>query len=237
MKQLHYIQLEILKKLLFEPELTFSKLRPNKNIENNKLVFHVEQLVDWKYIKKEKSKYILTLDGKEYANRMDTDDARIKQQAKLSVITCCYRKSDNGIEYLIYTRKKHPFYNHQGFNSGKINFGENALEAANRELKEETNLEGDPEIFLVEHQRVFDKSTKRLVEDKFFFYTRVSNPICELIPNNEGLFEWVAEDNIPKYITKPFESVEKIQKVIKKLNSFDGTNLTFEELDHWTEGF
>lgn len=240
MRQLHYIQLQILKKLLFNPELKFSELRPAEQIENNQLVFHIEQLLDWKLINKTDGKYKLTIEGKEYANRMDTDDNRIKQQAKLGVIMCCYRelKGKKDREYLMYTRKKHPFYDHQGFNSGKIMFGENVIGTAQRELKEETNLEGEPELFTIEHHHVFDKKSQKLVEDKFFFFMKFANPKGELKANDEGLFEWVPYSKIAAYLTKPFESADKILEIIDRLTQFekDG-NITFHELEHWTEGF
>ena len=236
MRQLHYLQLEILKKLLFADHLAFSELRPNENIENNKLVFHIEQLLDWKIIEKSDGKYRLTLTGKEYTNRMDTDETKIKQQAKISVITCCYKKEAGKNWYLLYTRKKQPFYDHQGFNSGKIMLGEGVLETAKRELKEETNLEGKPEIFTIEHHRVYDTKTKNLLEDKFFFFTRIENPSGELRPNNEGLFEWVEESKVGEYLTKPFESVEKIYDIIDRLKAFNGA-LTFHEVEHWPDNF
>jgi hypothetical protein len=45
MKQLHPIQLKILKKLLFAPQLKYTELKPEEHIENNQLSFHLNTLI------------------------------------------------------------------------------------------------------------------------------------------------------------------------------------------------
>ena len=115
MKQLHPIQLKILKKLLFAPQLKYTELKPEEHIENNQFSFHLNTLINIVYIKKVDQYYILTAQGKEYANRMDAGELQIKLQAKTGVLVCATRGQDNKKEYLIYTRKKHPFFGKQGF--------------------------------------------------------------------------------------------------------------------------
>lgn len=74
MKQLHTIQLSLLKKLVYSPGLSFSDLRIDKEMENNALHFHLKKLVEIGYVRKDEESglYILTPSGKEYANTMDT---------------------------------------------------------------------------------------------------------------------------------------------------------------------
>src|SRR5260221_866362 len=122
MKDLHYIQLNILRKLLFSSSLRFSELRP-KDIENNLLTFHIDQLIRDKLIEKVDDKYQLTQKGKEFANRMDTDKVEIKPQGKIGAIECCIRNTGDELEFLAYTRLKHPFYGSQGYSSGKVQYG------------------------------------------------------------------------------------------------------------------
>src|SRR5436190_10158647 len=127
MKQIHSIQLQILKKMLFTNGSRYSDLKPKKSMENNQFDFHLDQLTKAGYVKKSDKDYSLTSLGKEYANRMDTDKVLVTPQSKVSVILCPL-KNDN--EYLIYTRLKQPFYGCQGFMSGKVQYGELIIDAA-----------------------------------------------------------------------------------------------------------
>ena len=115
MKQLHPIQLKILKKLLFAPQLKYTELKPEEHIENNQLSFHLNTLISIGHIEKVDQHYILTTQGKEYANRMDSGELYVQLQAKTGVLVCATRGQGDAQEYLIYTRKKHPFFGKQGF--------------------------------------------------------------------------------------------------------------------------
>lgn len=241
MNQLHYLQLAILKKLLFSDGLHFSELRPNPDLENNQLTFHIDQLIRDGYVVKNEDKiYKLTDSGKEYANRMDTDKTQVMRQAKIGGISCCIRTKDvsesGENEFLIYTRKKHPFYGSQGYASGKVAYGESVLEAVQRELKEETQLEGEPKLFMIEHHRVYKPGTDELLEDKFFYFCRFINPTGDVNANEEGTFEWVPESQVQDYFKKPFETVDRLMYITDRIKDFD-KELTFEEILHYPENF
>jgi ADP-ribose pyrophosphatase YjhB (NUDIX family) len=235
MIQLHYLQLIILKKLLFREKETFSNLRPDEAIENNKLNFHLDSLISHGLISKIDTYYILTAQGKEYANTIDTDKTKVQKQGKISTIQCCYKKEDNKYYFLLYTRKKQPFFNSQGYPSGKVPWGESTEHSSQRELFEETGLKGNPQLFMIEHHLVSDPNNV-LLEDKYFYFYKYFQPQGELKPNNEGLFEWVAEDQITKYLTKPFESTESILN-IKEIVKKQSTKLTFHELQYQSASF
>jgi 8-oxo-dGTP pyrophosphatase MutT (NUDIX family) len=234
MKQIHTIQLQILKKMLFKKEARYSEIKPSKNMENNQFDFHLSQLTKAGYVKKSEGKYSLTNLGKEYANRMDTDIVLIARQAKVSVLLCPVR--NNMTEYLIYTRLKQPFYGCQGFMSGKVKYGERIIEAASRELQEETGLLGNPVIFCIKHYLVTDKKTGELLEDKILFYCKVNNPTGKIRPHNEGKYEWVKLNDLPSYVTNHFESYKVFKSDLDELNSFDG-NIKFQEIVHPSEKF
>lgn len=228
MEQLHYLQMQILKKLLFSKSLSFTDLKTN-GIENNQHNFHLTKLMGLGLVEKSNNSYQLTQKGKEFANTMDTDSQIKVRQAKLSVLCCCFRNSGN--EVLIYTRKKHPFFDYQGFFSGKINYGETVIETANRELLEETGLTGNPEIRGLRHFKVYSEE-KRLLEDKFMFFIRFDDPKGKLTPNEEGEFKWVLTSDIKKIIKKPFNDFFESFDLLINNNGF-----YFNEMDVITSEF
>lgn len=233
MKQLHKIQIEILQKLLFANSLRYTEMKPDKEMENNQFDFHLDQLIDQGLVKKENGKYALTNTGKEFANRVDESEQKLKLQAKVSVLVGIRKNTLKGFDYLIYTRLKHPFYGCQGFMSGKVKYGEKITDAAERELKEETNLEGKATIIGAKHFRVFNKETNELLEDKIMYFCRVENPTGEMKFTKEGSFEWIPEEKVFETITKPFETL-KNDFVI--MTSTKKQAVLIEE-DHVTESF
>jgi hypothetical protein len=117
MKNLHLIQIAILKKLLFVPSARYMQLKP-EDVENNQFDFHLDQVVKFGYVYKlTDGSYALSADGKDFTNRMDAEEVAVPKQAKLGVVICCIRKGQAGNEFLIYTRSKHPFFGCQGFMS------------------------------------------------------------------------------------------------------------------------
>jgi ADP-ribose pyrophosphatase YjhB (NUDIX family) len=236
MKQLHTIQLSILNNLLFVESARYTDIKPNKEIENNQFDFHLKQLIDAGYAQKVDSKYALTTLGKEYANRIDTEDVKIITQAKIGVFVCGVREDSGNKEFLLITRKKQPFFGCQGFMSGKVPYGEQVIETAKRELLEEANLTGEPKIVSIRHYRVYDKNTKNLVEDKFIYYCRVDNPQGDLKPNAESDFTWVAENELQSFVTSPVESYSAFKSELDEIALFDG-NVKFQEIDYETVKF
>ncbi len=234
---MHEIQLQILKKLLFAKELRYTDLKPDVEMENNQLDFHLDKLIAEGYIENGEKHYFLTNLGKEYANRMDTDQVVIAKQSKVTAWICCSRRNGKAKQYLIYTRLKQPFYGCQGFMSGKVRYGEKVVDAARRELLEETGLKGSPQIVSIKHFLVYDKSTKELVEDKFMFLCLVKNPQGSLSPDEtEGKYQWVDEDNLRTYITNPFEPIDELLSYLEETQKFTG-QMTLHEVDHYSDKF
>jgi len=237
MKQLHPLQLQLLQRLLFAPSLRYSDLRPNPDIENNQLDFHLDKMIEAGYVAKIETGYALTPAGKEYAGRIDTENTTIKRQGKLGTIIACVRTVKGEREFLVYTRLKQPFYGCQGFLTGKIQFGENVTETAERELTEETGLSGTAEIVRLIHYRVFHEETQELLEDKYLFLCRIAEPTIELIEKcEEGEYMWVTESEIPQKITNPFETLENFINQAAAVTSFTGQEV-ISEVDHSSAKF
>lgn len=236
MKELHTTQLSILKKLLFSPELRYTDLKPNPKMDNNQFGFHLDKMIEAGHIIKQETTYTLTAQGKEYANQMDTRSVKMMKQAKIGTFVAPIRERNGELEYLIYTRLKHPFYGCQGFMSGKVPFGSGITESAQRELKEETNLDGEPEIISIRHFLVFNKETNELVEDKLIFQCRVLEPMGKLQSNEEGEFEWVPASEIFTHIKKHFEDEASFKTQLEEYTNFNGT-IPFHEIRHYTDRF
>ncbi len=225
---MHYIQTQILKKLLFVPQATFSELMP-KGLESNLFNFHLKELTKLKYVNRDKEgAYSLTIIGKEYANTMETETLQIVKQGKLCAVSCARRDTSDGVEWLIYTRSKHPFWGFQGFPSGKARYGESIADAAIREFWEETSLTGTPIIKAIQHYIVVPESGE-VAEDKYFFLFLFTNPTGELKANDEGRFEWINEKELKKKINKPFYGFWDLFDQVSK----DAEEITFgEEVQH-----
>lgn len=232
---MHDIQLRIIKALVFGNQVKFSELKSNiKDIDNNQFCFHLNSLQKQNLVTKNKDNiYSLTTEGLSLSEKLDTESMKLKQQAKLTVYLGIVNNKD---EILIYTRKKSPFYGCQGFGGGRIEYGEDILDAAKRELKEETGLEGKPELIKILHNKLYSKDTKELLVDKILFFCKIINPTGILASTEEGIYEWVKMKDISKYITKPFDSKEEFLKQVEYLVNWDG-NISLEEQSEEVEDY
>jgi 8-oxo-dGTP pyrophosphatase MutT (NUDIX family) len=225
----HFIQRKILSDLLFGNQLKYSQLKPT-DMEGSQFTFHINKLIDAGLVSKSDNQYILTAKGKNIANTFDIDSKNPGKQAKHSVVFCAFDRND---KTLIYTRKKNPFYNHQGYPTGKVMYGESILETAERELHEETGLSGKAKLIGIRHYRVYYPTRNNLVEDKVMYICRIDNPTGELVSNAEGEFEWINREKINETVTNP---LPEFKEIFEMMSTFNG-KITFAERKHYPKQF
>jgi ADP-ribose pyrophosphatase YjhB (NUDIX family) len=203
----HEAQMAIMRALLFADECSFGELRRAADLTGDHVTFHIKQLVQNGYVERvpmTHGKYCLTRAGKEYANRMDTDEAVMEKQPKLSVVVVIEDAAGNHLQQ---QRLKQPYYGYWGHLTGKIRWGETMLEAAARELKEEAGLEADLRVVGFYHKLDRDEETNALLEDKYFCLIHGVNPRGELIVDSDGHHnEWMSSEEFQKK-EKQFGSV------------------------------
>lgn len=182
-KELHPAHVAILHVLLFRPDARFAELQKASELSSDHFNFYLKQLLDEEFVtKNSRGAYHLTQKGKEFANRFDTDARKVERQPKVAV--CLMIRQDG--KQLVQQRLKQPFYGYWGRPTGKIRWGETILEAAARELMEETGLEADLSFESVYHKMDYEDGTDKLLEDKIFFIISGKNTRGKLIEEFEG---------------------------------------------------
>lgn len=204
---MHPAQVAILHALLFRASASFAELQKASELSSDHFNFHLKQMIEQKLVTKNNDgAYLLTPAGKEYANRFDTDERVVERQPKVAVLLLI-ENADGRL--LCQQRLKQPFYGFWGRPTGKIRWGETILQAAARELMEETNLEADLTFKKVYHKLDYNKETNELLEDKIFFIIHGTNPRGELRKEFDGgRNEWFSADEVNQQ-EKVFEGVNK----------------------------
>lgn len=210
--KIHEYQISILRELLFKPQARFSELK-KVDIENDHFAKHLKHLIDEGLILKTNERYSLTNEGKEFANRIDTNSLKLERQAKIGVALHAVRIIKGVTEYLIHQRLKEPFYGWYGSHSGKIRWGENPLDCARREFLEETGLTGDFELKGIIHYHHYFKDG-RLLEDKYFWEYKITDVKGNLLEGvEEGKNIWMTEKEYRK-LENTFATFDEIKDVI-----------------------
>jgi 8-oxo-dGTP pyrophosphatase MutT (NUDIX family) len=170
------------------------------------------------------------MNGKEYANRIDTSNTQIEKQPKISVLIIPEIEIDGVSKLAVQQRLKEPYYGFQGFITGKIRYGETVFQAAARELKEEMDLEAEFEYLYTLHEMVYDKEGNML-EDKFFHVVHAVNVAGQLIEQTkDGKNSWVTVEEFYAMEKKYHNEVEILEWFLKETKGF-------LEMKYFIEGF
>ena len=183
----HDAQVVILRELLFHPSVSFAKLQKMTGMASDHFNFHLQKLVELKLVEKiSRGTYALTARGKEYANKLDTDNNTVERQPKVAVILVIERTVKGKKEFVFQERLKQPYYGFWGCPTGKVRWGETITETAARELMEETGLMAEYRTAGVYHELVYQQETGEQLEDKIFFVVHCTNVKGELVKEFEG---------------------------------------------------
>lgn len=228
----HKVQTSILRALLFVPHAGFAELQKTTELTSDHFNFHIKKLIDAGLVEKIDAKYSLTARGKEYANRMDTDENEIEKQPKVSVALIVERQHGDAREFIVQQRLKQPYYGFYGRLGGKVRWGESFEEAAARELTEETGLTGTFTFSHIFHKRDYRKSDGKLLEDKIFVVMHCTNAKGEMMDQFEGgknfwmtQQELVAQDKI-------FESARDFVKYMDEGASYHAQDYTYDDTEY-----
>ena len=184
---IHAAQTKILRELLFQPSSGYAKLQKPTGLSSDHFNFHINRLLNLGLVEKiSRGIYRLTPIGKEYANRLDTDNNTIERQPKTAVIIGVERIHNGKTEYLFQERLKNPYFGFWGLPSGKIRWGETLIEAAERECMEETGLTADFRVASIYHEHAVQLESGKIIEDKIFFIMHGVKPRGELFDDFEG---------------------------------------------------
>ncbi|MFC1649415.1 NUDIX domain-containing protein [Patescibacteria group bacterium] len=211
--EIHEYQISILRELLFKPNARFRDLK-KVDIPNDHFTFHLKQLVKNDLVIRSEIGYSLSDKGKEFANRMDTEELVLERQAKLAIALHPVRKRGGKTEHLVHRRLKEPFYGWYGSQSGKIRWGETPLVAAKRELFEETGLAGKFTLKAIIHYHHVHRDG-RFLEDKYFWVYKVDNTkgkLKKVIEEGENI--WISESEYRK-LKNVFATIDEVNKELK----------------------
>jgi len=220
----HEVQMKILRKLLFVQQAQFSNLLRETKLTSDHFTFHVKKLIAAGYVVKDNDSYRLTTTGKEYANRMDTEEYVIEKQPRLSVLLVV--ENHDG-KYLAQQRLKQPFYGFWGRMTGKIQWGETLEEAADRELLEETGLRAEFRYAGLYHKMDYETGGA-ILEDKYFMVMFGSNPTGVLRDEEGHHNEWLSVEELQQK-DKVFESIGQITEFARH-----GKGGVFEKPHYYT---
>lgn len=222
----HKAQVAILRHLLFVTRAGFADLQKETSLTSDHFNFHIKKLVVAGYVDKSPDGYGLTPKGKEYANRMDTDEHEIEKQPKVSVALIIERQHAGRREFLFQQRLKQPYYGFWGRLGGKVRWGESLEEAASRELLEETGLRATFIYRMLYHKR--DYTTEgELLEDKMFLIMHTDTVHGELVERFEGGYnKWMTQEEFLQ-TEKRFESAHEFVELIDKGVSFHERDFTY----------
>ena len=208
---------KVFKTLMHFPGSSFSDIW-DKQIESNKFTYYLKKMEKEDLIEKKNAKYYLTLKGKSLATTVSGETGQTKKRPYVALLLAVKK----GDKYILYHRMKEPYYGNCGFPGAKVEYGEEILSAAERELKEETNLEGKGKVITI--QNILTENNGKVFGHMTQFVILFKDPKGELIKENrEGTYEWatkekiLAQKNLFPDIPGVIDIIENRKKIIREV--------------------
>lgn len=189
------IQANIIRQLFRHDELRFAETNVGK-VSSDQFSYHLRQLVKKGLIEKTKDNlYRLTVVGRTRAIMMYPTGNRFIEQGFIATKILLSKVEDGKTYYLMQRRDYVPYQGSIGLPGDKIIFGEDICEAAKRIMKEETGLTCTVQLHGLIHLK--DRYGTKIVQDKYFFVLRATDPEGRLLPRSmKGEFMWMTYEEI-----------------------------------------
>lgn len=220
---IHFIQEQILKKLIGSSEgLTYGQLRV-RSIENDLFNYHLKVLVKQSLVEKREAKYTLSSKGKQFTEEVFPVGV-IRPKAdlfKLYSHGIVIRKDSHDLQILNRKRTKQPFYGDKGILGESVRKGQDVKSALSVRLKSQAGVLVDPQDMKLAGvlRKITHDQDDTLFSDfifNIFFCLDYTGKLDNSLDN--GNVFWVGIDEAIKNEESsghPFPSLVKILKVLK----------------------
>lgn len=221
MQNLHYIQLSILRELLFKKEASFSELNVEQ-LTTDQFAFHLKQLVRFDFISKnEVGKYLLTPSGLEIAGRIDVESGTLFNQPKVSISLGILKEEDGKQMVLLSKRKKNQSAGQIAWHTQKVKLGESLYDTCKSCLKNEAGLTAD--FIYAGTTHIIRKHEDKFEIDVVLIDFKAINITGDLITENEEQTNfWIS-----------FEEALKLEDTVvgfkERLNAYKDNKVIFQE--------
>lgn len=210
--------------------LRFSEMN-TQQVPSDQFSYHLRQLIKYGLVTKlPDGTYTLTVNGRSRAIMLDTRSNQFIEQGFIACRIVLSQEANEVKQYLVQHRTRVPYTGNIAEPGGKILFGEDILQAAQRNMLIETGLTCDLEIKGLVHFK--DQLQDRIVQDKFFFVIRATNPTGKLLERGAtGKNTWMTLQEIAQN-PKTHKGVTDIVAIAEASSSIGITERTLTVDDY-----
>ncbi|HSW66549.1 MAG TPA: NUDIX domain-containing protein [Bacillota bacterium] len=225
---LNAIQTDIVRELFLRGNLRFAQMNTNA-VPNDHFSYHVRQLIKYGLVERVDNGYRLSTTGKTRAIMLSEHESSFIHQA-LIALRVVVSNHEHGQEFfLVQERTKVPFKGVLALPGGKVLFAEDVTTAARRTLRYETGLDCSFDMRGIVHYK--DEYEGEIVQDKFFFVLRASNPVGSLKANGRtGKNFWMKLDELRT-------SAQTHQGLLEIIDLASGSGFGFREQTFTTASY
>ena len=189
------IQAGIMRQLFFNDGLRFAEINVD-DVPSDQFSYHLKQLLKYDLLEKSPDNtYRLSVMGRTRAIMLYPAKDSFIEQGFLAVRIVLSKVEDETQYFLLQERAAVPFKGTYGTPGDKILFGEDVEQAAIRAMQLQTGLLCDVTLCGIKH--IKDNYRGKVVQDKYFFVFRASNPQGVLLARGRtGKNMWLSYDQV-----------------------------------------